>query len=600
MTLYNAPLADMRFALRELSDLQRVAALPDADALADVELTDAILDQAARFAQEVLAPLDMPGDKEGAHWSPQGVTTPQGFRDAYQKFTEAGWNSLETSADLGGQGLPALLCNVVAEMFASANKAFSYCHGLTGSAVKTLAASANEALRSLYLPPMVSGQWAASMNLTEAHAGSDVGSLRTRAVSQPDGTFRLFGQKVFITYGEHDFTENIVHLVLARQPGAPEGAKGISLFLVPKFLPTEDGRIGARNDVVCTGIEHKLGNHGSPTCTMVYGGSGEGAVGWLVGQPEKGLQAMFVMVNSSRLAVAQEGVAMGERAYQLALAYARERVQGRLPGQGESDAVPIIRHPDVQRMLMLMRCQTEAMRSVSYLLAAARDLAARHPDPVVRRERQGFLELMIPVFKGWASETGVEVASMAIQVHGGIGYVLESGASQPLRDVRIATIYEGTTGIQAHDLIERKLVRHGGSTLRAWLEEVHATLRALAEADDAALEGIAGPLREGVAALQGVCEWALATYERDPLTVLSGGVSLLRLFGCVLGGWQMARAALAARRQLAEGTGDERFLRAKLVSARFYAAHVLQPAVALADVTMQGARVVREADDTFF
>lgn len=599
MTLYNAPLDDMRFALRELSDLQRVAALPDADALADVELTDAILEQAARFAHEVLAPLDLPGDKEGARWSPQGVATPTGFREAYQKFVEAGWNNLEISAELGGQGLPALLCNAVSEMFVSANKSFSYCHGLTGSAVKTLAANAHEALRSLYLTPLVSGRWAASMNLTEPHAGSDVGALRTRAVPQPDGTFRLFGQKVFITYGEHDFTDNIVHLVLAREAGAPAGAKGVSLFLVPKFIPSEEGEVGMRNDVVCTGIEHKMGSHGSPTCTMVYGGDGEGAVGWRVGQPCKGLQAMFVMVNSSRLAVAQEGVATGERAYQLALAYARERVQGRLPGQPEGEGVPIIRHPDVCRMLMLMRCQTEAMRAVSYLLAAARDLAARHPDPEVRRERQGFLELMIPVFKGWASETGVEVASMAIQVHGGIGYVLESGASQPLRDVRIATIYEGTTGIQAHDLVERKLVRHGGSTLRSWVAEVHRTLHELDATEDTAMSAIAEPLRQGIDAVQRVAQWAMDRYEHDPLTVLSGSVSMLRMFGCVLGGWQMARAALAARRLSLEGRGDAAFLQAKRVSARFYAAHVLQPALALADVAMQGASLVREAEAAF-
>ncbi len=599
MTPYTVPLKDMRFALRELADLDRVASLPDADALAQPDLTDAILDQAARFAEEVLAPLNTVGDRQGARWSAGAVSTPPGFADAWNKFTEAGWNNLETAADIGGQGLPALLCTVVGEMFTTANKAFSYCHGLTGSAIKTLAAHGSEVLRSVYLPKLVSGQWAATMNLTEPQAGSDVGALRTRAVPMPDGSYRISGQKIFITFGEHDFTENIVHLVLARIVGAPEGSRGISLFLVPKFLPNADGSLGARNDVLCTGIEHKLGNHGSPTCTMVYGGEGEGATGWLVGEPNRGLQAMFVMINSSRLNVGQEGVAMGELAYQLSLGHARERVQSRLPGQEDQPPVAIIEHPDVRRMLMLMRCQTEAMRALAYVLASARDLAAHHPDAAVRRERQGFLELMIPVFKGWASETGVDVSSLAIQVHGGMGYVLESGASQPLRDVRIATIYEGTTGVQAHDLIERKLVRTGGSTLRAWLNDVQCVLQALKAADAPELAGIAPALHNGVQAVQRVCDWAMAHYPQDPLRVLAGGVPLLRLLGTVAGGWQMARAALAAQRRLAQGDGDISFLHAKLASARFYAVQVLQPALALADVAEQGAQVLPGVDDAW-
>jgi len=403
----------------------------------------------------------------------------------------------------------------------------------------------------------------------------------------------VFGQKIFISYGDHDLTENIVHMVLARIPGAPEGTKGVSLFLVPKFLPD-----GSANDVRCTGIEHKLGNHGSPTCTMVYGDGGQGAVGWLVGAENKGLNTMFVMVNSARFNVGQEGLASAERAYQQALAYARERVQGRLPTGG--GAVPIIRHPDVRRMLLTMRCQAEAMRVVAYSLASARDVAARHPDPEVRRERQGFVDLMIPVYKGWASETGIEVSSMSIQVHGGLGYIEESGVSQPLRDVRIAAIYEGTTSIQAHDLVERKLVRDGGEALRALLSQMHLTLGQLGDSGDESLQAIGANLRRAVESLQAGSDWALAQYAQRPLEVLAGSVPLLRLFGLVVGGWQMGRAALAAQRLLASGRGNETFLRAKVASARFYAAHLLPQAAAWAEVAVHGGDAAMALDDAAF
>jgi len=599
VTPYSAPLDDIRFVLRELSDLERVAALPDADALADPDLTDAILDQSARFAQEVLLPLDAVGDKEGARWTADGVSTAPGFRAAYRHFTEAGWNNIEMPAEHGGQGLPTLLCAVVEEMFTSANKSFRFCPGLTSFAVKALAANANESVRSLFLPKLVTGEWSATMNLTEPQAGSDVGALRTRAVAMPDGSYRISGQKIFITYGDHDLTENIVHLVLARLPGAPEGTRGISLFVVPKFLPTEEGGLGPRNDVVCSGIEHKMGNHGSPTCTMVYGGEGEGAVGWLVGEVNKGMQAMFVMVNAARFNVGQEAVSMSERAYQLAVAYARDRVQGSLPGKF-GQPVPIIRHADVRRLLMFMRSQTEAMRALGCLIASARDLAANDPDPAVRRERQAFVDLMIPVFKGWSTEIAVEVTSMAIQVYGGMGYVLESGASQPLRDVRISSIYEGTTAIQAHDLIDRKLVRDGGSALRAWLAQVQLTLNELAASDDPVLTEIGSALGAGTAALVRGVEWALARYSQDPMAVLSGSVALLRLLGSVAGGWQMARAALAAKRLLAQGGGNDVFLLAKLATARFYAGQVLRPAAALADVAIDGAASVMAMDEAAF
>jgi len=549
---YTAPLEDMRFVLRELADIDRVAQLPDAEALAEPELMDAILDQAARFAKEVLAPIDHIGDRLGSRWTEDGVQTPPGFADAYRRFVDAGWGSIAMPAAYGGQGLPSLLCTVVREIFTSANKAFCYCPELTEFAVRALSSGASESLKATYLPKLVSGQWSATMNLTEPQAGSDVGALRTRAEPRADGSYRIFGQKIFISYGEHDLTENIVHLVLARLPGAPEGTRGISLFLVPKILPD-----GQRNDVRCTGIEHKLGNHASPTCTLVYGAGGAGAQGWLVGTENKGLQTMFVMVNSARLTVGQEGTAMGERAYQQALAYARERVQGK-PADGGAESVPIIRHPDVRRMLLMMRSQTEAMRAVAYLIAGARDLAASHVDAEVRRERQAFVELMTPVFKGWATETAIEVTSMSIQVHGGLGYIEESGVSQPLRDVRVAAIYEGTTSIQAHDLVDRKLVRDGGAALRTWLAQVHATLNQLNETKAPELAEIGGRLRAATEAMQSACDQVFANYRERPIEVLAGSVPLLRLFGMVLGGWQMARAALAAHRDRERGRGPAR------------------------------------------
>ncbi len=597
MNAYSAPLHEIRFALRELADIHGVAQLAEGQALADSDLVDAILEEAARFARDVLAPLDSVGDRQGASWSNEGVSTAPGFVQAYRQFIEAGWNNVSIPAQYGGQGLPTLLCTALQEMFVASNKSFCFCPELTSFAAKALAHAGTDALKSLYIPKLVSGEWTGTMNLTEPQAGSDVGALKTRAVPQSDGTFRLFGQKIFISYGDHDLADNIVHLVLARLPGAPAGSKGVSLFLVPKLLPTSDG-LGQRNDVHCAGIEHKLGNHGSPTCTLVYGGEGEGAVGWLVGQENKGLQAMFVMVNSARFNVGLEGVAASERAYQQALAYARERVQGRL-ANGGVEPVPIIQHPDVRRMLLLMRCQTEAMRAVAYVVAAARDLAGSHPDPAVRRERQAFVDLMIPIFKGWASETGVDVTSTSIQVHGGLGYIEESGVSQPLRDVRVATIYEGTTSIQGHDLVERKLVRDGGAALRAWLEQVHSTLRHLRQ-EGLALADIESALRRAVDALQEATGWALAQYSQQPLQVLAGSVPLLKLCGTVAGGWQTARAALAATRQLAAGEGDEAFLRRKLLTARFYAKHVLPQAQGLALVAMQGGESVMALDEAAF
>jgi alkylation response protein AidB-like acyl-CoA dehydrogenase len=594
MVPYVAPLTDMRFVLRELTDIDSLAKLQDCEALADADLIDTILEQAARFASEVLAPLDSIGDREGARWTEQGVVAPPGFAAAYREFVAAGWNNIEMPAQYGGQELPAVLCCAIHEMFVAANKAFCMCPDLSSPAVKAIAAAASDPLKSLYIPKLVSGEWAATMNLTEPHAGSDVGALRTRAVPQFDGSYRIFGQKIFISFGDHDMTDNIVHLVLARIVDAPPGSRGVSLFLVPKLL--SDNR---RNDVVCTGIEHKLGNHGSPTCTLVYGAQGDGAVGWLVGSENKGMQAMFVMMNGARFNVGLEGVSIAERAYQQALSYARERIQGRVVGGG-SESVPIIRHPDVRRMLLMMRSQIEAMRAVAYTIAAARDVALRHPDAHVRDEQQAFIDLLIPVFKGWTTEASFEITSVSIQIHGGAGYIDDHGVTQPLRDVRIASIYEGTTSIQAHDLVERKLVRDGGAAFRSWVAQVYATLELFDDRQQAPVSTITINLRKALMALEGAIDSVLQQYGKTPHEVLAGSVPLLRAFGLVLGGWQMARAALVAQQHLQEGRGDAVYLRGKLTSAVFYATHLLPQVSALAETAMFGGESAMAMDEAAF
>ncbi len=594
ITGYDAPLADIRFALHEAVEARSLATLPGAESLADRDLTDAILDEAARFASRVLAPLDAVGDRQGARWSEQGVITSPGFQSAYRQFIEAGWNRIDMPAEYGGQGLPNVLCCAVHEMFHAANKAFCMCPDLAAPAVHALCAAAAEPLRSLYVPRLVSGEWSATMNLTEPQAGSDVGALSTRAELQADGSYRLFGQKSFISFGEHDLTDNILHLVLARIGGAPAGTRGISLFAVPKLLPD-----GGRNDVRCTGIENKLGNHGSPTCTLVYGASGQGATGWLIGEPNKGLQAMFVMMNGARFNVGVEAIGVAERAYQKAVAYARLRVQGTLPG-GDGRQVPIIRHPDVRRMLLTMRSQIEAMRAVAYWIAAARDEVAHHPNPVARRERLAFLELMVPVFKGWTSETAVEIASTCIQVHGGAGYVEDYGATQALRDVRVTTIYEGTTAIQARDLVDRKLARDGGAAFEAWAQEVRGTLGEISRGDPSELTTLGELLGRAFGALEGAVRSVLAQYREHPLQVLAGSVPLLRAFGIVAGGWQMARAAMVADRSLRERRGDLAFMRSKSSCAMFYATHVLPQAWALAESSMRGGKSVLSMDEAAF
>src|SRR3989440_9275878 len=466
MSTYRAPLKDMRFVLNELAGLPEISKLPGyQDATPDT--VDAILEEASKFASGVLDPINYSGDQEGSKWAEGAVKTPKGFREAYKQFCQGGWNALPFESDWGGQGLPRLVSTPVQEMWKSATLSFSLCPLLTQGAIEALLLRGAKELQKAYLPKMVEGKWTGTMNLTEPQAGSDLSLVRTRAERQGDH-YLISGQKIFITYREHDLAENIVHLVLARTPDAPEGVKGISLFVVPKFIPNGDGTPGKRNAARCASIEHKLGIHASPTAVMVY----DKALGYLVGEENRGLEYMFIMMNAARFAVGLEGVAIAERAFQRALAFARERIQGRdlvQGAQGTNASVPIIRHPDVRRMLMLMKSQTEAMRALAYTTAAAMDYAHKHPDAEARKRHQAFVDLMIPVVKGWSTETGIEVASLGVQVHSGMGFIEETGAAQHLRDARITTIYEGTTGIQAADLVGRKIAREGGVTAKAVL-----------------------------------------------------------------------------------------------------------------------------------
>ena len=598
MSTYRAPLAEMHFVLNELAGLEQVASLPGFEEAAP-DVVSAILDEAAKFATEVLDPLNSPGDREGSRRLDDGtVRTPQGFRDAYWKFCENGWNGLTKSTEYGGQGLPHLVGTAVDEMWHSANLAFDLCPLLTQGAIEAIELRGTQALKDTYLPKMVAGTWTGTMNLTEPQAGSDLAAVRMRAVPQGDGTYKLYGQKIFITYGEHDYTENIVHLVLARRPDAPEGVKGISLFVVPKFLVKSDGTLGGRNDVYCVSLEHKLGIHASPTAVLAYGDHG-GAVGWLVGEENRGLEYMFIMMNIARFAVGMEGVGLAERAYQRAAAYAKERVQGKPLGAGKAGE-PIIGHPDIRRMLMTMRAQTEAMRAVAYVTSAAMDNAHLHPDPEARKRHQAFVDFMIPIVKGWSTETGQEVASLGVQVHGGMGYIEETGAAQYLRDARITTIYEGTTGIQANDFIGRKTARDGGAQARLVADDIDKLAVELGNNKNPALRSIGTRLSEAVAAVRKTTEWMVAATGSNPTAAHAVAVPYLRLWGLAVGGWQLGRAALIAAKRLADGAGDPRFMQAKIATARFFAEALLPQVAALARaVTDSGEATLALAAEQF-
>ncbi|HKA42242.1 MAG TPA: acyl-CoA dehydrogenase [Burkholderiales bacterium] len=597
MSTYAAPLKDMQFVINELAGLQEVTALPGC-ADVNAELAEAVLGEAARFAQEVLDPLNREGDKQGASLVDGKVITPKGFKEAYRKFVDAGWNALGGQPEFGGQGLPHVIATPVQEIWKSANMALCLAPMLTAGVLEALKLHGTQGQRKTWMPKLTSGEWTGTMNLTEPQAGSDLSAVRTRALREGDH-YRIRGTKIFITWGEHDLTDNIVHLVLARTPDAPEGVKGISLFIVPKFLLNPDGTPGQRNDVRCVSIEHKLGIHASPTCVLAYGDE-SGAVGYLVGEENRGLEYMFTMMNHARLAVGVEGIAIGERAYQHALEHARTRVQGREVGQRSGDRVTIIHHPDVRRMLMSMRAQTEAMRAVACFAGAALDKAKRHPDPAEQRRSQALVDLLIPVVKGWCTEQGVEIASTGIQIHGGMGFVEETGAAQYLRDARITTIYEGTTGIQANDLIGRKVAFEKGATAFAVIEAMRTLDSALAARTDEGFAALHANFKDAVSDLESATRWLVENYAKDARVASAVAVPYLKLFGTVAGGWMMARAALVARSRLEDPAADRDFLEAKLATARFYAEHVLPQALPLARAVTRGSASVLALDPADF
>ncbi|MCX8098988.1 MAG: acyl-CoA dehydrogenase [Casimicrobiaceae bacterium] len=596
---YRAPLQEFRFLLETvapLESLNRLARYSEATP----DTVAAILEAMATFASEQLDPLNAKGDREGARRLADGsVVTPAGFREAYERFRELGGMGLSAEPALGGLGMPRVVSTLTDEMLHASCLSFGLMPMLTQGAIEALQIAASDELKRRYLPNMVSGRWAGTMNLTEPQAGSDLALIKTRAEPHADGSYRLFGTKIYITYGEHDWTENIIHLVLARTPGAPPGVKGISLFLVPKFLVDEDGRLGARNDVHCVSIEHKLGIHASPTCVMQYGDHG-GAIGYLVGEECRGLEYMFIMMNLARFGVGLQGIGMAERAYQRAAAYARERVQSREVGAASSSAVPIIRHPDVRRMLLRMRAQTEAARALALATAFAFDVAEAHPDAQVRKLNQAFVELMIPVVKGWSTEMAQEVTYLGIQVHGGMGYIEDTGAAQDYRDARITTIYEGTTAIQANDLIGRKLARDGGEAARAWIAAMREHLAALQASSHEHLRAAHLRLSEGVDAVERAIDWLLAHWKADPRACYAGSVPLLKLFGIVGGGWALARVAHASGAALEQGAPERAFHEAKLATLRFYCDHLIPEALAASDVVVRGARGTLALEEAAF
>jgi 3-(methylthio)propanoyl-CoA dehydrogenase len=589
MSTYHAPLPEIQFVLNELSGLEQVSKLPGfEDATPDT--VTAILDEAAKFATDVLDPLNWSGDQEGSRWLEGGIVkTPKGFKEAYDQYCANGWNGLTKNPEYGGQGLPQLVATAVEEMWHASNLAFDLCPLLTQGAIEAIELRGSDALKQKFLPKMVSGEWTGTMNLTEPQAGSDLAAVRTRAVPQGDGTYRLHGQKIFITFGEHDYTENIVHLVLARTPDAPEGVKGISLFVVPKMLVNDDGSLGARNDVHCVSLEHKLGIHASPTAVMAYGDK-SGAIGYLVGEENRGLEYMFIMMNLARFSVGMEGVGISDRAYQRAVAYARDRVQGKAVGTEKSvRAGAIIQHPDIRRMLMTMRAYTEAARAVAYVTAAALDNARANPDDAARTKAQAFVDFMIPIVKGWSTEIAQEVTYLGIQVHGGMGFIEETGAAQHYRDARIITIYEGTTGIQANDLIGRKTARDAGAVARAIASEIDKVAAKLAARSEPALQAIGVQLASAAADLQSAIDWMVPAYGQQPRAAHAVAVAYLKMWGVAAGGWQMGRAALAASEKLAAGEGDSHFLHAKIATARFYADFILPQTSAYEHTITHGA-----------
>ena len=584
---YKAPVNEIVFSLNHEAGFNRLVqsgAYPD---LSD-DLVDTILDEAAKFADNIVAPLSWEGDQTGARLEDDGVKVPESFKQAYAKYVESGWSTLAAPTDYGGQGLPLALSNAVTEMMNS-NIGFQLCPMLSNGGMEALAAHASDEQKETYLSKIVSGEWSATMNLTEPHAGSDVGNIRAQATPQNDGSYLIRGTKIYITYGDHDMADNIVHLVLARTPNAPEGTKGISLFLVPKFLVNDDGSLGARNDVACIGLEEKLGIHASPTCVMAFG-ENDGATGWLVGSENRGMACMFTMMNNARLHVGLQGVGVAERATQHALAYAVERKQGRAPGAGKDDneAVAIINHPDVRRMLMSMRTMTEAARGICYENAVMADLAHTSSDA----SAQAKYDLLTPISKAFSTDIANEVAALGVQVHGGMGFIEETGAAQHVRDARILTIYEGTNGIQAIDLVGRKLPLGNGEVVRAYIGEMRETAEMCRQSNHPVLTQVAGELGDAIDALETATDWLLDRSKSKPMDTLAGATPYLRLFGLTAGGHYLAKGALAATQEEAL---DPAFVNRKLSSIRFFGANMLTSCGGLAASVMAGNDIV---DDT--
>ena len=586
---YKAPLKDMLFAMKHIANIDAVAQIPGFEE-AGYDTAQAVLEECAKFNEGVLSPLNWTGDINPSSFKDGNVTTTPGFKDAYKQYAEGGWQGLQHPTEYGGQGLPKTIGAACGEMLNSANMSFALCPLLSDGAIEALLTAGSDELKATYLEKLVSGQWTGTMNLTEPQAGSDLAMVRTRAEPQADGAYKVFGTKIYITYGEHDMAENIVHLVLARVQGAPEGVKGISLFVVPKFMVNKDGSLGSRNDVHCVSIEHKMGIKASPTAVLQYGDHG-GAVGYLVGQENRGLEYMFIMMNAARYAVGMQGIAIAERAYQKAVGYAKDRVQSRPVDGSIAASAPIIHHPDVKRMLMTMRAYTEGCRALAAGAASAYDAAHHHPDADVRKQNAAFYEFMVPLVKGYSTEMSLEVTSLGVQVHGGMGFIEETGAAQYYRDAKILTIYEGTTAIQANDLVGRKTARDGGQTAKAIVAQIETTEKELAKSSNAHAGAVLKRLSTARKALIDVIDFVAGNTKAQPNAVFAGSVPYLMLAGNVFAGWQMARSLLAADAELAAGN-DTAFMQAKITTARFYADHMLSKAPGVRDSIVEGADCV--------
>lgn len=592
---YDAPINDMLFVMNDLAGLQAINVLPGCDD-ATQETVEAILGEKAKFCQEVIAPLNQFGDKKPSTWHDGTVVTSPGFKQAFKQFAQGGWQGVQQPVEFGGQGLPKLVATPCTEMLSSANLSFALCPLLTDGAIEALITAGSPEQQELFFPRLISGEWTGTMNLTEPQAGSDLSQVRTRAIPQEDGTYRLFGTKIFITYGEHDMASNIIHLVLARVPGAPDGVKGISLFIVPKFLVQPDGAVGARNDIKCVSIEHKLGIKASPTAVLQFGDD-SGAIGTLVGEENKGLEYMFIMMNAARFAVGIQGLALSERAYQSAAKFAKERIQSR-DASGSSEPAPIIRHPDVRRMLMSMRAQNEASRALIYYAAGISDIAHHAVDLAQKEQSQALYEYLVPIVKGWSTELANDVTSTCIQIHGGMGFIEETGVAQYYRDARILAIYEGTTAIQANDLAGRKTARDGGKVAALVRDQIRITASELENHAD--LRDLGKRLHAACDSLQEVTSFVVDNFKMDIRKVLASSVAYLQLSGILPGAWQMGRAALIAQSRLARSEGDAPFLRKKLATTHFYFAHILPQALTLQLIAVEGPESILALDDSSF